>query len=64
MNKLIHEAMAQIGTLETSQNVVTQRKGKEMASGLQAIQDATYKGELHPEAGVDGLYDIKTLTKT
>lgn len=64
VNKLIHEAMAQIGTLETSQNVVTQRKGKEMASGLQAIQDATYKGELHPEAGVDGLYDIKTLTKT
>lgn len=64
VNELIKDAMSQIGTLESSQNVVTQRQGKEMASGLQAIQDATYKGDLHPEAGVDGLYDVKTITKT
>ena len=64
VNKLIQDAMKQIGTLESSENVVVQRKGSEMIQGIQALQQAAYNGDINPAAGVNGLYDVKTLTKT
>lgn len=63
VNKLIKDAIQNLGSFTTSENVYTQRKAQNMIDGIEAIQKAAYQGQINPEAGVDGLYDVSVVTE-
>lgn len=64
INKLIHDYLGNLGSSERAGNTYEQRRAQTIEKGLAALQQAEDSGEYVSESGLDGLYNVTTLTKT